>query len=85
MVKMAIAASTLLSSSGSVSATPCSAGAARSGRLAIISEEGSTAITSRSRGSYEPVPAPMLTTLRASPSAAQILASMRGSARRKSE
>ena len=49
-------------------------------RWSIIVCDGSTATTRRSRGSYEPVPAPTLTTLRASPSAAWIAASMRGSA-----
>ena len=52
------------------------------GRWPIITSEGSTAVTSRSVGSYGPVPAPTFTTVRASPSAARILAPMRGSSRR---
>jgi len=43
---------------------------------------GSTAVTSRSRGSYAPWPAPTLTIVRASPSAAWISAAIRGSSRR---
>ena len=42
------------------------------GRWAAIVSEGSTAITSMSSGSYEPAPAPTLTTERASPSASLI-------------
>jgi hypothetical protein len=47
-----------------------------------MTADGSTAVTSRSDGSYDPVPAPTLTTVRASPSAAQIRAAIRGSAGR---
>ena len=44
-------------------------GAEPDGRWAIMRSDGSTATTSRSRGSYEPAPAPRLTTLTASPRA----------------
>lgn len=47
------------------------AGATPGGRCPIITGEGSTAVTSRSRGSYEPIPTPTLRTVRASPSAAR--------------
>jgi hypothetical protein len=77
-----MAASKLPSANGRSSAKACTTGAAPSGRWAIITSDGSTAVTSRSAGSYAPVPAPMFTTVRASPSAARILAAMRGSSRR---
>jgi hypothetical protein len=77
-----MAASKLPSSNGSSSAYARTTGAELSGRWAIITSDGSTATTSRSRGSYAPVPAPTFTTLRASPSAAWILARIRGSSRR---
>jgi hypothetical protein len=50
--------------------------------LAIITSDGSTDTTSRSRGSYAPVPAPTFRTVRASPSACQIAVASRGSSRR---
>ncbi len=77
-----MAASQQSFSSGSSSARPRTTRAAPGGRWAIITSDGSTAITSRSRGSYEPVPAPTFTTDRASPSAATIAAAIRGSSRR---
>jgi hypothetical protein len=48
------------------------AGAAPTGRKAIITPDGSIATTRRPAGSYEPVPAPTLTTEIASPSASSI-------------
>ena len=51
MVRTAIAASKLPSSNGSDSALPCTTGAASGGRWAIITADGSTAVTSRSGGS----------------------------------
>ena len=45
------------------------AGGDPGGRCASITADGSTAATGRSRGSYEPVPAPTFTTGDASPSA----------------
>jgi hypothetical protein len=56
--------------------------AAPAGRFARITGDGSTAMTLRPGGSYEPVPAPTFSTVRASPSAAQIRAAIRGSVRR---
>src|ERR1700733_7418964 len=47
-----------------------------------MTADGSTAVTSLSGGSEEPVPAPTFSTVRASPSAAQICAAIRGSVRR---
>jgi LCP family protein required for cell wall assembly len=44
-----------------------------------MTAEGSTAVTSRSLGSYEPVPAPTFRTVLASPSAAQTCSAIRGS------
>ena len=58
------------------------AGADPLGRWATITALGSIAITCRSDGSYEPVPAPTLATVRASPSAAWIRARIVGSSRR---
>jgi putative transcriptional regulator len=52
------------------------------GRRSRIVADGSTAVTCRSVGSYEPVPAPILRTLCASPSAAWTNAAIRGSATR---
>src|SRR5450631_4281158 len=43
-----------------------------------MAADGSTAVTSRSSGSYDPAPAPTLTTDRASPSAAWTYAAPRG-------
>src|SRR5262245_21159506 len=43
---------------------------------------GSTAMTYRSSGSYDPVPAPTFTTDRASPSASRMADEIRGSSRR---
>jgi hypothetical protein len=64
---------------GSVSADPCRQGAAPVGRCRIITSDASTATTGRPSGSYEPVPAPMFTTLIASPSAASIADAIRRS------
>ena len=50
-VMIAIAASKLASAKGSASALACTAGAAPGGRWAIITADGSTAVTSRSGGS----------------------------------
>ena len=47
-----------------------------------VAFEGSTATTLQSAGSYDPVPAPMLTMLCAPPRASLIAAAMRGSGRR---
>ncbi len=44
-----------------------------------MTREGSTATTSASAGSYEPVPAPTLTTVRAPPRPSRISAASRGS------
>ena len=69
---------------GQLDAQVGTAFAAAAGRLRIISSDGSTAVTSRSTGSYDPVPAPTFSTLRASPSAVWIIAAMRGSGLRRS-
>ena len=55
------------------------AGASAGGRCAAITSLGSMATTWRSRGSYEPVPAPTFTTVPASPSAAWMRARRPGS------
>jgi hypothetical protein len=47
-----------------------------------MAADGSTATTARLAGSYEPAPAPTLTTVSAGPSAAWTSAAMRGSVRR---
>ena len=60
-----MAASKLWSNSGSRSAAALIHGAASGDRCLTISSEGSTAQTTRSVGSYEPLPAPTLTTVRA--------------------
>jgi hypothetical protein len=59
------------------------AGARSRGLCAAITSLGSIATTWRSLGSYDPAPAPTLTTVRASPRAARIRARKRGSSRRK--
>ena len=82
IVSTASAASNEPASNGSASAEAWTARAAPGARCASITAEGSTATTSRSRGSYAPLPAPTLTTLRASPRARAICCSMRGSDRR---
>ena len=79
---MAIAASNAPSANGSASARASMHGAAPGGRCARITADGSTAVTSRSRGSYAPAPAPTFSTVRASPSAAWIAAAIRGSSPR---
>ena len=79
IVMTAMAASKESSGNGRCSAAASTAGPAPAGRWPIITADGSTAVTSRSRGSYEPVPAPTLTTVRASPSAARIGSAGRGS------
>lgn len=81
-VSTASAASKDSSANGSDSADARTAAAAPGGRAAIIPSEGSTAVTIRSAGSYDPVPAPTFTTVLASPRAAEIAAAMRGSGRR---
>jgi hypothetical protein len=58
------------------------AGGRLGSRCAIITSLGSIGITRRSRGSYDPAPAPTFTTVRASPRAAWMSAAMRGSSRR---
>jgi hypothetical protein len=83
--KTVIAASTDSSSSGRLSAAALSTSAAPGGRWAIISPEGSSATTSMSVGSYDPVPAPTLTTLRALPRASLKRRSSLGSGRRIAE
>jgi hypothetical protein len=52
------------------------------GRCTRMTADDSTAVTSRSKGSQEPVPASTFSTVRASPSAAQTCAAIRGSVRR---
>ena len=78
MVRLQSAASTDLSGSGMRSAVVTAAGARPGGRCAIITIDGSTASNVRG-GSYEPAPAPTLTTERASPTASQIASRIRGS------
>ena len=77
-----MAASTAPSRSGRSSAKARIAGTRERGRCAAMTSLGSTAITWRSSGSYEPAPAPTLTTVRASPRADMIRARRRGSSRR---
>lgn len=77
-------ASNASSPNGRASADAWMTGAAEEGRLRIISAEGSTAVTSRSGGSYEPAPAPTLRTLRALPRTSSIAAAMRESGLRSS-
>src|SRR5579872_2750703 len=77
-----MAASKDWSSNGSASAMAATHGAAPAGRCARMSADGSTAVRARSGGSYDPVPAPTFTTVRASPSASQTCAAIRGSVRR---
>ena len=79
-----MAASKRRSSNGSSSAKARTTGADPSGRWAIIVSDGSTAVTSRSAGSYAPAPAPTFTTVRASRRAARMRAAIRGSSRRTS-
>jgi hypothetical protein len=67
------------------SATACTADAVPDARWASITRDGSTATTRRSVGSYEPVPAPTLTTDSASPSALKMKSAIRGSGRREAE
>jgi len=81
-VSTASAASKLSSGNGNASATACTAGAAPSGRWAIMTSDGSTATTRRPFGSYEPVPAPTFTTLVAPARADSSCAAIRGSGRR---
>jgi len=67
-VKIAMAASIEASSKGNASAAALIAGTASvNDRRARIAAEGSTASTHRSAGSYDPAPAPTLTTLRPAP------------------
>ena len=68
---IASAASNESSANGSASATPSTAGGRVGWRWAIITGEGSTADDAGSGGSYDPAPAPTLTTVRASPSASR--------------
>src|SRR5258708_1905861 len=58
MVETAIAASKDWSSNGRLSAAAATRGAAPAGRCARMSADGSTAVTSRPGGSWEPVPSP---------------------------
>ncbi len=81
-VKHAMAASTTSSPNGNASARPPIAGAAWPARWARMAALGSTASTARSPGSYDPVPAPTLSTVLASPRAARTEAAIRGSGRR---
>jgi hypothetical protein len=67
---------------GSASATARTASADPGDRCASITADGSTAATGRSRGSYEPVPAPTFTAGDAPPSAAHNAAAIRRSSRR---
>ena len=67
---------------GTFSALAITTGAAVFERWLTINSEGSTAITVRSLGSYEPVPAPMLITRLASPITELIASCHRGSGRR---
>jgi hypothetical protein len=78
----AIAASKDWSSNGRLSAAAATHRAEPLGRCARMTADGSTAVTSRSEGSQEPVPAPTFSTDCASPSAAQTRAAIRGSVRR---
>ena len=65
-----MAASNVSPANGSCSTTARTTGAAPFGRCAAITAEGSTATDHRrSTDSYEPVPAPTLTTVDAPPSA----------------
>ncbi len=64
---------------GSVSAQPRTIGADPAACCSIMVSDGSSATTSRSVGSYEPAPAPTFKIFEASPSAAWIAASHRGS------
>ena len=72
IVSTAIAASNVAVANGSASATPRTAGAAPGGRCAIIVARRLDRHDAPVRGSYEPVPAPTFSTVRASPSAAWI-------------
>jgi hypothetical protein len=82
MLSTAIAAPKERSANGSASAIARTAGAACSGRWAAMTADGSTAPTGRSRGSYDPVPAPTFSTLSAPPIAAASAAAILGSSRR---
>src|SRR5215472_16000581 len=66
------------SRNGSASATACTAAAAPRGRCDSITADGSAATTGRSLGSYDPLPAPTLSTGDASPRAAQSGAAILG-------
>jgi len=81
-VAKAIAASKDWSSNGRLSAAAATHRDAPAGRCARMTADGSTAVTSRSGGSWEPVPAPTFRIVRASPSAAQTCAAILGSVRR---
>ena len=81
-VSSARAASAEPSASGNASARPSIAAGTSGGRWSRMTADGSTAITSMSRGSYEPLPAPTFTTDWASPSAARTAVWMRVSGRR---
>ena len=79
MVKVARAASKWAAGNGRFSAMASTAAVKRAGLCARIDADGSIAVTCRSAGSYEPAPAPTLITVRASPKARLIKATMRGS------
>ncbi|HYE19020.1 MAG TPA: hypothetical protein VEA69_11280 [Tepidisphaeraceae bacterium] len=81
-MRTAITASNARSANGSASARARTAGAAPRGRWASMTADGSTATTDRPAGSYEPAPAPTLSTERMPASATVNRAAMRGSARR---
>ena len=55
------------------------ASASPAGRCARIDADGSTGVTSRPAGLYEPAPAPTFSTVRAAPSASPIRAAIRAS------
>ena len=63
-LKVVIAASKALSGNGRASAAAFTAAASPAGRCARIDADGSTGVTWRSAGSYEPAPAPTFSTVR---------------------
>ena len=82
IVSTASAASNEPSSNGSASAEAWTAGAAPGARCASITAEGSTATTSRSRGSYAPAAGADVDDAARIAERAAICCSMRGSGRR---
>jgi hypothetical protein len=81
-LKVVIAASKQPSGNGRSSAVASTAAGSPAGRCARIDTDGSTGVTWRSAGSYEPAPAPTFSTVRAAPSAWLIRAAIRASGRR---